>query len=654
MMMDEFSGGSLSGPSAPEHVGAPTFPDDGSATAATVLCCQCGVAIAPNPSMMCANCLRTRVDVTAGIPTQLSVHRCRGCEKWLRPGWIVAELESRELMALCLKKIKGLNKVNLVDATWIWTEPHSMRLKVQLTVQKEVVVGAVLQQSFVVEFVIRNQQCDDCAKQFTGGIWTAVVQVRQRVDHKRTFYYLEQLLLKHDVHSKALSIQSFRDGMDFYFQEKNQAVRFTDFLEAVVPVKIKHTKKLISADNHSNIFNHKFTHLALIAPLCKDDLVLLPPKLSKRLGNISPLVVVERISQHVHIVDPTSGHKEQFSIEHYSKVGEFNATMSSNRLIEYIVLGCEASLGAGEAAVVAAAVASSRRREAAATAAAFGGGGGAAAASSGGGGSGRKRQRESSSSSGSDGGGSGVKISRHLVEVEVARSSDLGVNDRRFVCLSQLGHILRVGDTVLGYDLTQRADLGAALPNRALPDVVLVRKLYSAAVDAEAAQAERRRIWKLRKLAVDGEHTSSADAAEGGTKQGRRQREMADAAEREYEQFLQQLDGDKEMRRNVNLYHASKQADPQATEAGRMAVDDAAAEADDEAVGLDELLDDLVLDDAAAPPDEEDEQFLEQQRLGLLGVPTTSEQEEAMEAAQAAAAAAGPHAAAEQPTFRFS
>jgi nonsense-mediated mRNA decay protein 3 len=51
---------------------------------------------------------------------------------------MTCELESKELLALCLKKIKGLNKVKLVDAGFIWTEPHSRRLKIKLTIQKEV------------------------------------------------------------------------------------------------------------------------------------------------------------------------------------------------------------------------------------------------------------------------------------------------------------------------------------------------------------------------------------------------------------------------------------------------------------------------------------------------------------------------------------
>ena len=40
-----------------------------------------------------------------------------------------------------------------------------------------------------------------------------------------------------------------------------------------------------------------------IAPICKDDLVLLPRALSKELGGIGPLVLVYKISTFVNIVD---------------------------------------------------------------------------------------------------------------------------------------------------------------------------------------------------------------------------------------------------------------------------------------------------------------------------------------------------------------
>jgi NMD protein affecting ribosome stability and mRNA decay len=62
--------------------------------------------------------------------------RCR----YLQPPntWMAAKLESRELLSIILKRLKGISKVRLIDAGFVWTEPHSMRIKVKLTIQKEV------------------------------------------------------------------------------------------------------------------------------------------------------------------------------------------------------------------------------------------------------------------------------------------------------------------------------------------------------------------------------------------------------------------------------------------------------------------------------------------------------------------------------------
>ena len=56
------------------------------------------------------------------------------------------------MLALCLKKIRGLNQVKIIDASFIYTEPHSRRIKVKLIVQKEVVKNVEIQESFMVEF----------------------------------------------------------------------------------------------------------------------------------------------------------------------------------------------------------------------------------------------------------------------------------------------------------------------------------------------------------------------------------------------------------------------------------------------------------------------------------------------------------------------
>lgn len=68
-------------------------------------------------------------------------------------------------------------QVKLVDAGFIWTEPHSRRLKTKLTVQSEVFNGAILQQTFVVEYVVETHMCTDCSKAAANpNQWTAVCQ----------------------------------------------------------------------------------------------------------------------------------------------------------------------------------------------------------------------------------------------------------------------------------------------------------------------------------------------------------------------------------------------------------------------------------------------------------------------------------------------
>ena len=143
------------------------------------------------------------VDITEGIPKETSINWCKGCDRWLSPpqSWIACQLESRELLSICLKKIaKPLTRVRLITANFLWTEPHSKRIKVKITIQKEILANTVLQQTFVLTLVVHGGQCPQCTRLAAKNTWKAAVQVRQKVDHKRTFLYLEQLILKHNAH----------------------------------------------------------------------------------------------------------------------------------------------------------------------------------------------------------------------------------------------------------------------------------------------------------------------------------------------------------------------------------------------------------------------------------------------------------------------
>jgi hypothetical protein len=65
--------------------------------------------------------------------------------------WVSASLESRELLALCLKKL-SLNRTRIIDASFIWTEPHSRRVRVKLVVQAAVAEDKVMQQALEVTY----------------------------------------------------------------------------------------------------------------------------------------------------------------------------------------------------------------------------------------------------------------------------------------------------------------------------------------------------------------------------------------------------------------------------------------------------------------------------------------------------------------------
>ena len=77
-----------------------------------------------------------------------------------------------------------------------------------------------------------------------------------------------------------------------------------------------------------------------LAPVCRDDLVLLPKKLAKDLGGIGPLVLVYKISKFIHIIDVTTLRTFEVDPAVYWK-SPFRAILSRERLTEFVVIDIE-------------------------------------------------------------------------------------------------------------------------------------------------------------------------------------------------------------------------------------------------------------------------------------------------------------------------
>ncbi|KAJ3479314.1 hypothetical protein NLI96_g9154 [Meripilus lineatus] len=445
-----------------------------------ILCADCGTPIVPNSA-----------NLFLSPPTS----------------WTIARPESQELLAICLKKLKGLNKVRLTEAHFIWTEPHSKRLRVSLTIQKEVLTATILEQIFEIEYLVQHGQCPDCTKLAAKNTWKALVQVRQKVPHKRTFLFLEQLILKHGAQKDTISVKEVRDGLDFFYSQRSHALKMVEFLGGVVPVRSKASEQLLSADTHSNTANFKYTYSVEIIPICKDDLVCIPSKQARQLSNINPLTICSRVGNSLHLLDPNTLQSCEITSPIYWRA-PFESLATVTDLVEFTILDIEPSgMTRGKFVLADAQVALS----------------GAFRSSNG------QNQDED------------------IMDYETSSAGNTILHTR-----THLGGILQPGDTALGYHLSNanfNSDDFASLPSHRIPDIILVKKTYP-----NRRKKNKTRNWKLRSMAKEaGEEGDTGNARGVVGRMGGRDTKKVDE---DYELFLRDIEEDEEMRGAVNLYRA--------------------------------------------------------------------------------------------------
>lgn len=516
-----------------------------------VSCCVCGLLVESNPSNMCPTCLRSHVDITAGIQKEYIIQFCPDCGRYLQPPkyWVKAELESRELLTLCLKRLKGLNinfgsnsnfsKAKLVDAKFIWTEPHSKRIKLRLTVQKEIYNNITIQQSCSIEYVIAWQMCQTCQKVATGQPqWEACVQLRQKAAHKKTFLFLEQLILKKRLHENFTRIEGQPDGLDFFFAHKSHALSFLTFLTKAAPITRRDAVQLVSHDSKSNIAVQHYTFSVEISPLCRDDLVLLPFKIHKDLGRIGPLVLVHKVYSSIVFLDPKTLRAGEIRGDLYWRK-PFRPLMNSRQMTEFYVL-------------------ESILREV-------------------------------------------TNGSHQLGVVTVCLSSEVG-KGREWIVESHLGGILHPGDLVKGYLLDtcvfNNEDFDNSYKSEKLQDVVLVHKFFES-----QKRRHHKRKWMLKKLDVvtsQGDPMRVGQSSRPVATQGRHKEEVAAGEELDELEFEDEIERDKELRKDINIYKTIKASELE--KEGIPPVPDVDDETEEEesdapAIALEEMLDELNLHD---------------------------------------------------------
>jgi len=156
---------------------------------------------------------------------------------------------------------------------------------------------------------------------------------------------------------------------------------------------------------------------------------------------------------------------------------------------------------------------------------------------------------------------------------------------------------LSVGDTVLGYDLTNtnfnaddEQELQLEKLKGGIPDIILVRKVYGTKrsvgeEEMEANNLSRQRAWQLKRL----------------TKDNARMDDDGKEADEDEEMFYQQIEADREMRAQLNLYRRKREG--AATMAALTEGEEEEEYEDDEELRLDELLDEMSLNEDVVAED---------------------------------------------------
>ena len=431
-----------------------------------IACCLCGTAVRCDDTVegRCVGCLNATTDITEAIERDAEVEMCRTCGAWFRnPQWVPLQPESPELLALCVRRVKGLKGMRLVDASWIWQEPNSRRLKIKLTVAAEVLSGTVLQRQLVVTFVVKTRNCDRCNKLAAKDTWQAKVQLRQRCDHPRTLLAMEQLIHKHGMARDVAQVVKSRDGLDLTFHRPQHAQRFVACMRGIAPCRVDASKSVVATNTRTGVSNVKHTWMLEVPPLCRGDLVLLPKGMRGGSGGGGAVALVSRVGASLHLLDPYVGRAFEMSADAYWRA-PLLLLASKPQLTTFHVLDCEPEQR-------------QLPRSAAAVDLDAGGGGG------GGGGGGAddgvsvassRLSRCSTASRPSHRGRAGGPA-WVMAEALVVREGELGVSEGTFA-RTHLGHLLQAGEEAQGYDLMAMATLEDLPVTRGGAEVVLVAK----------------------------------------------------------------------------------------------------------------------------------------------------------------------------------
>lgn len=310
-------------------------------------------------------------------------------------------------------------------------------------------------------------------------------------------------MLKYGIHSKAIKITKRRDGLDFFFSTKSHSQKLLDFLMSAVPCKVKESKELISQDDHCNNYRYKYSWIVHIPGVNREDLIILPKKLCKQFGGVNNLNICYKVGKRLHFYDPINLQKfEMSSLQFFNYELDIEVIPFKGNETKFLVNDIY----------------------------------------------GDKEMAQTLNSTFSN-------IQTKFAHVEV---SPLDSGSKNYCTITHMGHILKHGDTVLGFNIESlncSSDLNHLDNQKYLPDALVVRKFYD-------KKKKKRRVWKLKRMKIDEEDAIPEEPEDTETNNKKKKKKKVKKIEKndnleeekDFENFMDELEQNKFLRNKINLF----------------------------------------------------------------------------------------------------
>lgn len=340
---------------------------------ASILCPACGTPTTARSdgTVLCRACVAAsgddwRLPLQRHIeryPKILSFCRCPLCERVLtsevskQERWEGLDWESEQLLAFLLRRVKsallgkravsaieglsralGDGKLSLDDARFVWTEPHSRRVKLEVVVG-HAGEGGASKHKCELEFYEERRRCKTCLGESStrgrkmgsgGGDFNSKVQVRVKgAGGKRTLRSLEDALKQ--LGGAATAARRHAAGFDVEFASRQHAAKFLSDLRRSgrAPLRVEQpTKKLVTHDEHTNAADWQRTTLVWVPPIDKHDIVV---------SGSSTFALVVGVRNTIRVVDLVTRNERDVTAEQYFK-DPSEAVMSTTDLVDFEVL----------------------------------------------------------------------------------------------------------------------------------------------------------------------------------------------------------------------------------------------------------------------------------------------------------------------------